>query len=106
MSTERVDESLHGLRGIEENSSKNRVFLRTQKLQFEGARESEGFSTSLDGLGTPQGATKSSRTNSSTRTQESTRENRIHPKQNTRRTRLTRIQNPREHKEDWVSFPT
>ena len=105
-STEGIDELLHGMGEIDEILSKIGVFSRTPKLQFEGARESEGFSTRLDGLGTPQGVTKSSRTNSSTRTQESTRENRIHPKQNTRRTRLTRIQNPRGHKEEWASFPT
>ena len=97
MSMEVIDESLHGLGGIEEFPSKNGVFSRTQKHQFEGARESEGFSTRLDGLGTPKGVTKSSRTNSSSRTQESTRENRIHPKQSTKRTRLTRIQNPGGH---------
>ena len=105
-STEGIDESLHGLGGIEENWSKNRVFLRTQKLQFEGARESEGFRARQDGLGTPQGVTKSSRTMPSTRARESTRENRIHPKQSTKRTRVTRIQNPGGHKEDWASFPT
>jgi hypothetical protein len=32
MSTEGIDESLHGLGGIEEFPSKNRVFSRTQKL--------------------------------------------------------------------------
>ena len=47
-----------------------------------------------------------SRNNPSSRTQESTRENQIHSKPSTKRTRLTRIQNPGGHKEDWASFPT
>ena len=105
-STEGIDELLHGLGEIDEILSKIGVFSRTPKLQFEGARESEGFRARQDGLGTPQRITKSSRNNSSSRTQESTRENQIHPNQSTKRTRLTRIQNPRGHKEDWASFPT
>ena len=105
-STEGIDELLHGLGEIDEILSKIGVFSRTPKLQFEGARESEGFSTRLDRLRTPQGVTKTSRTNSSTRAQESTNENRIHPKQSIKRTRLTRFQNPGGHKEDWASFPT
>ena len=40
MTTEGIDESLHGLGGIEEIPSKIGVFSRTQKLRFEGARES------------------------------------------------------------------
>ena len=40
MSTKGIDELLHDLRGIEEFPSKNGVFFRMQKLQFEGARES------------------------------------------------------------------
>ena len=40
MSTEGIDESLHGLGGIEEFPSKNGVFSRTQERQIEGARES------------------------------------------------------------------
>ena len=40
MSTEGIDESLHGLGGIEEFPSKNGVFSKTQERQFEGARES------------------------------------------------------------------
>ena len=40
MSTEGIDESLHGLAGIEEISSKNGVFLEREKLRFERARES------------------------------------------------------------------
>ena len=79
MSTEGIDESLHGLGGIEEFPSKNGVFSRTQKHQFEGARESEGFSTKLEGLGTPQGVTKTTRTNSSPCAQESTTKIEIQP---------------------------
>ena len=79
MSTEGMDESLHGLGGIEEFPSKNGVFSRTQKHQFEGARESEGFSTRLEGLGTPQGVTKTTRTNSSPHAQESTTKIEIQP---------------------------
>ena len=40
MSTEGINESLHGLGGIEEFPSKNGVFSKTQERQFEGARES------------------------------------------------------------------
>jgi hypothetical protein len=65
MSTEGIDELLHGLGEIDEILSKIGVFSRTPKLQFEGARESEGFRARQDGLGTPQGVTKSSRNNSS-----------------------------------------
>ena len=79
MSTEGIDESIHGLGGIEEFPSKNGVFSRTQKHQFEGARESEGFSTRLEGLGTPQGVTKTTRTNSSPHAQESTMKIEIQP---------------------------
>ena len=50
MSTEEVDESLHGLGGIEEFPSKNGVFSRTQKRRFERTRDSTGFRTRLDGL--------------------------------------------------------
>ena len=50
MSMEGIDESLHGLGGIEEFPNKNGVFLRTQKLRFEKTRDSWGFSTWLDGL--------------------------------------------------------
>ena len=35
-----IDESLHGLGGIEEFPSKNGVFLEREKLRFERARES------------------------------------------------------------------
>ena len=88
MSTEGIDESLHGLGGIEEFLSKNGVFSKTQKLRFEGTRDSGGFSTRLDGLEPLQGVTKSSRNSPSTRAQEWMKENRIHPKQSTNRTRL------------------
>ena len=64
-STEGIDELLHGLGEIDEILSKIGVFLRTPKLQFEEARESEGFRARQDGLGTPQGVTKSSRSNPS-----------------------------------------
>ena len=67
MSTEGINESLHDLEGIEEFPSKNGVFSRTQKHQIEEARESEGFSTKLEGLESFQGVTKSSRNNSSSR---------------------------------------
>ena len=50
MSMEGIDESLHGLGGIEEFPSKNGVFSRTQKLRIKGTRDSAGFSTRLDGL--------------------------------------------------------
>ena len=78
-STEGIDELLHGLGEIDEILSKIGVFSRTPKLQFEGARESEGFRARLDGLGTPQGVTKRTRTNSSPRAQESTTKIEIQP---------------------------
>jgi len=65
MSTEGIDELLHGLGGIDEILCKIGVFSRMPKLQFEGVRESEGFRARQDGLGTPQGVTKSSRNNPS-----------------------------------------
>ena len=79
MSTEGIDESLHGLGEIEEFPSKNGVFSRIEKLQSEGARESEGFSTRLEVLGSLQGVTKTTRTNSSPRAQESTTKIKIQP---------------------------
>ena len=88
MSTEGIDESLHGLGGIEEFPSKNGVFSRMRKLRFEETRDSGGFSTRLDGLESSQRVTKSSRTRKSSRVQESTKENRIQPKLGTKRTRL------------------
>ena len=59
--TEGIDESLHGLGGIEEFPSKNGVFSRTLKLRFGGTRDSGGFGTRLDGLESLQRVTKSSR---------------------------------------------
>ena len=105
-STEGIDELLHGLGEINEIQGKIGVFSKMPKLRFVEARESEGLSTRLDVLGAPQGVTKSLRTRKSSRVQESTKENRIHSKQSTKRTRLTRIQNPGGHKENWASFPT
>ena len=40
MTMEGIDESLHGLGGIEEIPSKIGVFSRTQQLRFEGTRDS------------------------------------------------------------------
>ena len=88
MSTEGIDELLHGLGGIEEFPSKNGVFSRMQKLRFVATRDSGVFSTRLEGFESLQRVTKSSRIKPSTRAQESTKENRIHPKQSTNRTRL------------------
>ena len=62
MSTEGINESLHGLGGIEEIPSKIGVFSRTQKLRSEGTRDSGGFSTRLDGLKSLQGVTQSPQT--------------------------------------------
>ena len=87
-STEEIDEILLGLGEIDEIRSKIGVFSRMPKLQFEGARESEGFRARQDGLGPLQRVTKSSRNSPSTRAQELMKENRIHPKQSTNRTRL------------------
>ena len=84
MSTEEIDESLNGLGGIEDSSSKNGVFSRTQKLRSEGTRDSGGFSTWLDGLESLQRVTQSPRNNLSSRTQESTKENRNSSKRGTR----------------------
>ena len=50
ISTKGIDESLHGLGGIEEFPSKNGVFLEREKLRFEKTRDSVGFSTRLGGL--------------------------------------------------------
>ena len=77
MSMEGIDESLHGLEGIEEIPSKIGVFSRTQQLRFGGAHDSGGYITRLDGFESLQRVTKSSRTTPSTRAQESTKENRI-----------------------------
>jgi len=88
MSTEGIDESLQGLGGIEEFPSKNGVFSRTQTRQFEYTRDPGGFGTRLEGLEPLQRVTQSSRNTSSSRGQESMKENRNHPKQSTNRTTL------------------
>jgi len=74
-STEGIDESLHGLGGIEEIPSNNGVFSRTQKLRFEETRDYGGFGTRLEGLETLQRVTQSLGNNPSSRAQESTKEN-------------------------------
>jgi len=88
MSTEEIDESLHGLGGIEDSLSKNGVFSRTQKLRIKGTRDSGGFCTRLDVLESLQRVTRSSENHSSSRAQDLSKENRNHPKQSTNRTRL------------------
>ena len=75
MSTEGIDESLHGLGGIEEFPSKNGVFSRTQKSPIEGTHDSGEFSTRLDGLEASQGVTKSSRNRSQSHAQRTKRKN-------------------------------
>ena len=75
MTTKGIDESLHGLGGIEKIPSKIGVFSRTQKLRSEGTRDSEGFSTWLEGLESLQRVTQSPQNSLSSRTQESTKEN-------------------------------
>ena len=87
-STEGIDELLHGLGGIDEIRSKNGVFSRMQKLRSVVTRDFGGFSTRIEGFESLQRVTKSSRIKPSTRAQESTKENRIYPKQSTNRTRL------------------
>ena len=84
MSTEGIDESLHGLGGIEKFPSKNEVFLEHEKLRFEKTRDSVRFSTRLDGFESLQRVTKSSRIKPSTRAHESTKENRNSIKRDTR----------------------
>ena len=79
--------------------------LERQELRFEWTRDSRGISTRLDVLESLQRVTRSSENHSSSRAQDSSKENRIHPKQSTNRTRLNWIQNPGGHKEDWASFP-
>ena len=88
MSTEGINELLHGLGGIDENRSKIGVFSRMQKLRFVVIRDFGGFSTRLEGFESLQRVTKSSRIKPSTRAQESTKGNRIHPKRSTNRTRM------------------
>ena len=84
MSTEGIDELLHGLGEIDEIRSKIGVFLRTQKLRFVVTRDSRGFSTRLDGFESLQRVTKTSRIKPSTRAHESTKENRNSIKRGTR----------------------
>ena len=105
VSTEGIDESLHGLGEIEEFPSKNGVFSRIQKLRSEGARESEGFSTRLEVLGSLQGVTKTTRTNSTTRAQESKTKIEFQSNNARKRKELRQDQNPGGHKEDRASFP-
>jgi len=105
-STEGIDELLHGLGEIDKIRSKIGVFSRTQKLRFVKTRDSGGFSSRLDGLESIQGVTKSSRNNSPSRAQDSTKENQNSFKQSTRWMNSNRKQTPGGHKEDWASFPT
>ena len=71
MSTEGIDELLHGLEEIDEIRSKIGVFSRMQKLRFVVTRDSRDFSTRLEGFESLQRVTKSSRIKPSTRAQES-----------------------------------
>ena len=84
MSTERIDESLHSLGGIEEIPSKIGVFSRTHQLRFGGTHDSKGYSTRLKGFESLHRVTKSSRINPLTRAHESTKENRNSIKRGTR----------------------
>ena len=84
MTKEGIDESLHGLGGIEEIPSKIGVFSRTQQLRFGGTRDSGGYSTRLDGFESLQRVTKSSRIKSLTCTPDSTKENQNSIKRHTR----------------------
>ena len=80
MTTEGIDESLHGLGGIEEIPSKIGVFSRTQQTRFAGTRDSGGYSTRPDGFESLQRVMKSSRSSPSSRAQGLTKENRISTK--------------------------
>ena len=84
MSTEGIDESLHGLGGIEEIPSKIGVFSRTKQLQLGETRDSRGYSAGLDGFESLRRVTKTSRIKPLTRAHESTKENRNSIKQGTR----------------------
>ena len=106
MSTEGIDELLHGLGEVGEIRSKIGFFSRTQKLWFVVTRDFGGFSTMLDDFESLQRVTKTSRNNSSSRAQESTKENWNSFKQSTRWMNSNRKQTPGGHKEDWASFPT
>ena len=105
VSTEGIDESLHGLGEIEEFPSKNGVFSRIEKLRSESARESEGISTRLEVLGSLQGVTKTTRTNSTTRAQESKTKIEFQSNNARKRKELRQDQNPGGHKEGRASFP-
>ena len=104
-STKGIDESLQGLGWIAGLVRKNRVLSRTQKLRIDGTRDSVSFSPRLDELESQQRVTWSTKTTSSTRIQESTKENQISHEQATRSMRLKWIQQPRGHKEERASFP-
>ena len=84
MSTEGIDELLHGLGGIDEIRNKIGVFSRTQKLRFVVTRDFGGFCTRLDGFEPLQRVTKTSRIKPSTRAHESTKENQNSIKRGTR----------------------
>ena len=84
MSTEGIDELLHGLGGIDEIRGKIGVFSRMQKLRFVVTRDSGGFSIRLEGFKSLQRVTKSSRIKPSTRARESTKENQNSIKRDTR----------------------
>ena len=84
MSTEGIDELLHGLGEVGEIRSKIGVFSRTQKLRFVVTRDFGGFSTRLDDFESLQRVTKTSRIKPSTRAHESTKENQNSIKRGTR----------------------
>ena len=81
---EGIDESLHGLGGIEETLSTIGVFSRTQLIRFGGTRDSREYSTRLEGFESLQKVMKSSRINPLTCAHESTKENRNSIKRDTR----------------------
>ena len=70
-----------------------------------GARQREGERRGGEEVFKPTNSSTKRLNNPSSRAQESTKENRIHHKQSTRRTRLKRNQTPRGHKEGRASFP-
>ena len=104
-STEGIDESLHGLGGIEEFPSKNGVFSITQKSPIEGTRDSGEFSTRLDGLEAPQGVKNHLETTLNLMHKEHNGRTKIHHTKDIQSTRLIQIQKPRGHKEERASFP-
>ena len=106
MSTEGIDELLHGLGGIDEIRSKIGVFSRMQKLRFVVTRNSGGYCARQDGFESLQRVTKTSRIKPSTRAHESTKENRNSIKRGTRSMNSNRKQTPGGHKEEMASFPT